>query len=545
MKSFGFISTAVATATIFATSVYAQVDPIVIKGSKFFYKTNGTEFFIQGVAYQQSISANGTEDASTNYVDPLTDPAGCARDIPLLQQLNTNTIRVYAIDTTQDHSQCMQMLQDAGIYLIADLSEPGTSINRADPEWNPTLYDRYTSVIDTLQNYTNVIGFFAGNEVSNNSTYTGASAFVKAAVRDMKSYIKQKNYRAMGVGYATSDNADIRVQLADYFNCGPADQSIDFWGYNIYSWCGNSSFQTSGYAARTAEFQNYSVPVFFAEYGCNTVQPREFTEVQALFGDEMTGVWSGGIVYEYFQAANNYGLVSIDGSSSASKLPDFTAYSSQMAQISPSGVNSNSYTPTNTQAQSCPTLDANWQASSNLPPTPNEQLCDCMYKALTCIPSSEINDDNIGDLFGLVCGLGNNPCAGISANESTGVYGAYEMCNPQQQLGWALNAYYEQQVNAGNGASACAFSGSATKQAAVSPTGTCATLISQAGNGGTGTVTSGPSASGSSGSGSGSSSSKKGAAPGSATMPSLGFGTVQLGIYLVCAAITGVGMIVL
>ena len=201
----------------------------------------------------------------------------------------------------------MQMLQNAGIYVIADLSEPGASIIRDKPAWNDDLYSRYTSVIDLMQNYTNTLGFFAGNEVSNNLTNTNASAFVKAAVRDMKAYISQKGYRTIGVGYATNDDADIRVNMADYFNCGPAEESIDFWGYNIYSWCGNSSFTQSGYDVRTKEFSTYTVPVFFAEYGCNTVEPRQFTEVQALYGSQMSPVWSGGIVYMYFQETNNYG----------------------------------------------------------------------------------------------------------------------------------------------------------------------------------------------------------------------------------------------
>lgn len=205
----------------------------------------------------------------------------------------------------------MNLLQENGIYLLQDLSNPSSSINRNAPEWNTELFADYAAVVDAMANYTNVLGFFAGNEVSNEVNNTDASAFVKAAVRDMKAYIKTKNYRTIGVGYATNDDASIRTNLAHYFNCGDAADAIDFWGYNIYSWCGDSSFTQSGYDQRTLEFANYSVPAFFAEYGCNTPQPRQFTEVQAIYGPNMTGVWSGGIVYMYFQEANDFGKTSV------------------------------------------------------------------------------------------------------------------------------------------------------------------------------------------------------------------------------------------
>ena len=194
---------------------------------------------------------------------------------------------------------------DAGIYVISDLSDPVDSINRDSPEWNLELYTRYTAVVDELQQYSNVMGFFAGNEVSNQPNNTQASVFVKAAVRDTKAYIKQKNYRPIGVGYATNDD-DQRTNLADYFDCGEPADAIDFWGYNIYSWCGNSNIQSSHYLERTQAFASYNVPAFFAEYGCNT-EARVFTEVGALFGPQMSPVWSGGVIYMYFEEANNYG----------------------------------------------------------------------------------------------------------------------------------------------------------------------------------------------------------------------------------------------
>lgn len=219
--------------------------------------------------------------------------------------------------------------------------------------------------------------------------------------------------------------------------------------------------------------------------------------------------------------------------------------------ITPNGVSASAYNPTNTVPSACPSIGASgWEAASALPPTPNADLCNCMYKALSCVPSDQVNNDNIGEFFGVLCGLSDGQqCAGIAANGTTGDYGAYGMCNPTQQLGWALNNYASTQAASGN-SNACSFSGSATTQSFVNPTGSCAALISQAGAQGTGTVTSQPSGTGSSGSGgsgsSGSSSSSSGlGAPTFGTMASLNLGAFQFAIYTIVAVFTGAGMILL
>lgn len=480
----------------------ADLPSLQMKGAKFFYP-NGTQFIMKGVAYQQDTGAAGTTPSNASFVDPLADETRCKQDVPLLAQLGTNIIRTYAIDPTKDHSACMQLLNDAGIYVISDLSEPSTSINREKPAWDTTLYTRYTAVIDELSKYSNVLGFFAGNEVSNAANNTAASAYVKAATRDMKQYIKDTKKRWMGVGYAANDDVDIRDAIASYLNCGNASQSIDYFGYNIYSWCGTSDFEHSGYNRLIEFFKDYSVPVFFAEYGCQKnggAADRKFLETEALYQANMSDVVSGGIVYEYFEEANDYGLVKISSDGGApSKLADFAALQKEVAAADPKGVSMSSYNPTN-QAMACPPVNATWGANSTLPPTPSLDACGCAANASTCVPSSSLSAESYGDIFDTICGSDQSLCAGINGNATTGVYGTFSMCSSVDKLAIVMGAYY--QKNKGSqGNSACDFKGGAKTQTGSGDSTTkCA---AKAPSGGTTGNSSGSGSGGSEGSGAG------------------------------------------
>lgn len=157
----GFLRSALTSSLLLAGNA-AAIDPVVMKGSKFFYE-NGTQFFMKGVAYQQEAGTGpgGKVEKDSTYSDPLADATACKRDVPLLAALGTNTIRTYAINPESDHTECMDLLEKAGIYVIADLGEPSLSINRDSPAWNVKLFDRYKAVIDELGKFDNVIGFFS------------------------------------------------------------------------------------------------------------------------------------------------------------------------------------------------------------------------------------------------------------------------------------------------------------------------------------------------------------------------------------------------
>ena len=489
---------AAAIASLATVTRASDLPEIEIIGNKFFYSNNGSQFLIKGVAYQQN-----TENSTTStFVDPLADGAACSRDIPYLRQLQTNVIRVYALNTSLDHSECMDLLQEAGIYVIADLSEPDLSINRDDPTWTLELYERYTSVVDLFHNYTNILGFFAGNEVTNEVSNTDASAYVKAAVRDTKAYIKAQGYRSIPVGYSANDDTDIRVDLADYFACGDDDVRAAFFGINMYEWCGASTYTTSGYSTITQAYKNLGIPLFFSEYGCNKVLPRKFQEVGTIYGSNMLDVWSGGIVYMYFQEENNYGLVSVSGNS-VSTLSDFNNLKTQLASISPTLASAAQASSSSVSATSCPTVGSDWAASTELPPSPNSAVCDCMQKSLTCVVSDDVSSSDYGDLFAYVCGL--ISCESVNGNGTTGEYGAYSPCSDKQRMDFILNLYYEEN---GGSSDACDFSGSASTQSAATASSCTAYLLS-AGSSGLGTVKASATATGTATGSSGSSGSSK------------------------------------
>lgn len=68
--------------------------------------------------------------------------------------------------------------------------------------------------------------------------------------------------------------------------------------------------------------EDTTIPIFFSEYGAN-VNGRLFHETRAILSSDMTDTFSGGIVYEFFETGNRYGLVKKHEDGSIEKLSDF------------------------------------------------------------------------------------------------------------------------------------------------------------------------------------------------------------------------------
>lgn len=342
----------------------AAISVVETKGNAFFYKDTGERFYMRGLAYQPG--------GPLNLYDPLADPTVCLRDIEYFKDLGINTIRVYSIDNTASHDECMLALADAGIYLVLDTNTPLASIARdsgANCLYNTMYLNEVFATVKLMSQYNNTLGFFAANEVINDDSTTAAAAQVKAVVRDIKNFQRNTGLRTIPVGYSAADVELNRVQLAHYFNCGDDEMArVDMYGFNDYSWCGRLTYQRLGYADKVAMFSNYSIPLFFSEYGCNEVSPRVFTEVEAIYLEAMTSTFSGGLAYEYTEEDNEYGLVVVLANGNITVKPDYNNLRLQFANVSnPTGDGnySSSLPPSN-----CPALSSHWNATNDIPSTP-------------------------------------------------------------------------------------------------------------------------------------------------------------------------------
>jgi hypothetical protein len=112
-----------------------------------------------------------------------------------------------------------------------------------------------------------------------------------------------------------------------------------------------------------------------SEYGCNigrlnSKTARTFEETAALYSTQMTGVYSGGLVYEYSEEGSSYGLVNITSDGKVTELEDFQNLMKVFAANAvPTG--DGGYSSTST-ASTCPPKSNDWNITSNaLPAIPS------------------------------------------------------------------------------------------------------------------------------------------------------------------------------
>jgi len=259
---------------------------------------------------------------------------------------------------------------------------------------------------------------------------------LKAVTRDLKNYISKHSTRQIGVGYSAADVRSILLDTWNYFQCtttgDPNDTSrVDLFALNSYSWCNGDNIQTSTYDVLASDFAHTSVPVFFSEYGCNRVSPRTFDEVQAIYGPLLTPSLSGGVVYEYSQGINNYGLVILNSNGSAQLRPDYDNLQSQYNKLNFTALEGTKSTNGSAVAPVCTTdliTNAGFSTNFTIPqPPPGAQtvidngLTDPnrgKLIALTNLQVSQTVQQSNGDV---ISGLAIKPLPDDQSNSPSGV----------------------------------------------------------------------------------------------------------------------------
>lgn len=305
------------------------LDPIVIKGYKFFNSRTKENILIKGIDYYPRPN-NGTFDM--NSIDFFTEEFRHVweRDIPQFQALGVNAIRLYAVDPAKDHSSFMCAMSKAGIYVLVELASgscPSCAITskKAPHCYPPHLKVRGEAVIKEFSKYTNTLAFSAGNEV-NHFVPLGEppewnAPCLKKFVRDMRAYMDRCDHiRHVPIGLIMADSD--RDENTLYYNCQSGDDELDhaeWYGINSYVYCNGTAAefnQSTGFKTLQQSFEsyNYSIPVLLTEFGCLSktfptidgyVGQRNFNQAKWLGLKQVQDDFAGGMVFEYSMEAAN------------------------------------------------------------------------------------------------------------------------------------------------------------------------------------------------------------------------------------------------
>jgi Glucanosyltransferase len=203
----------------------------------------------------------------------------------------------------------MEIFQNAGIYTIVGLTiKPSASSTyitngRKMAYWDYKSWDACTKIVDIYQKYSNTLGFVMRVGDSSASGVFDIP-WRRAMVRDMKDHISKNGYRNIPVG-ATAHEHELD-KVPQYMNCGDPSSSIDFFGmefsYSRTRECPNSTnwLDEAIFKGATEAYRGYSIPSFFF-YGCAVKLKPDFKEVQTIYSNATTEVFSGGIVHEWLE----------------------------------------------------------------------------------------------------------------------------------------------------------------------------------------------------------------------------------------------------
>lgn len=305
------------------------LNPVVIKGYKFFDSVSGVEVVVRGIDYYPRPN---TGPFNRNSVDFFTENFRHVweRDLLYLQNLGINAVRLYSVDPNQNHDAFMCALNQAGIYAVVGIASdcPTCAITSAEaPDcYSRELKTRGQAVIEEFAKYPNTLAFSAGNEVNHAAPRDKPewnAPCLKKFIRDMRRFIDScSTIRNVPIGLVSADSN--RDENAMYYNCqgDPSDkyEGAEWYGLNAYVFCDHSVRDyefADGLVTLQQMFEryHYSIPAVMTEYGClsptfETIDgyegQRDFKQTEWLMTEpDLREQFSGGFVFEYSTELQN------------------------------------------------------------------------------------------------------------------------------------------------------------------------------------------------------------------------------------------------
>jgi len=344
---------------------FESVNPIIVRGNFLYDSVTGERFFAKGVAYNPrnekydhsfgpSVEVKGWNDTcvpgkakTLEYTaDTQADDLEkyWSADLEAIANMGANTVRLYNVDPSKDHTKFMKKAESLGLYVIVPLNgkEWGYLPAFPAPDCYTQTIEGYGNVgvnalsfakqvVKQFSEFPNTLLFTIANEVPQNDK-NGWAAFpcVKALTRDVHQYQKNcsNSMRRIPLIYSDVDmGPPDRVEVAEYLTCSleSEDDAVDVYGLNVYSWCDEAypgdgkkdNFKYSPYYEIHKDFKNFAAPLLFTEFGCNlgnfkTKCPytggRTWPEIKHLTGEDMGEVVSGAVAFQWSMDKEEYGL---------------------------------------------------------------------------------------------------------------------------------------------------------------------------------------------------------------------------------------------
>jgi hypothetical protein len=208
--------------------------------------------------------------------------------------LGINTVYTSLVKHGVDHSGCVRLFQEAGIYVLVGMGTASNYQPSTDQAWDVKDFRRYTEIMENLAPYPNVLGFeILGTPIT--------LPYVKAMTRDLRAHLRTNGFRQ--VLMSTGSYNYWSHNISAYLACGTRAESPDFVYYTFRDQTCVDFHQSRDIMTGINEHnESYPLPVIFDNGGCRVENQVNVDVVRLQYNQTFINVGPGSILARYFDS---------------------------------------------------------------------------------------------------------------------------------------------------------------------------------------------------------------------------------------------------